>query len=782
VNPPLWNDALNSLTPAQREAVEHREGPLLILAGPGSGKTRVITHRVANLLRHGVPARQILALTFTNKAADEMRSRLGQLAPGEPVWMSTFHRFCARLLRQYAPQVGLTENYTIYDTGDSLRVLKRTLEELRLDATLYTPERIASAISWAKNNLISADNYPQRPGDPLGAVVAKVFPGYQARLLASSAVDFDDLLLHVTRLLRDNPEIRGTLDARYRYILVDEYQDTNLAQYTIVRALSIDHPNLAVTGDPDQSIYGWRGANLSNILDFENDYPQVKVVKLERNYRSTQRILHVADTLISHNQRRKKKALYTENAPGEPVRLVTYTQQQAEAESIATHIAAEVRAGRRRPRDFAIFYRVNALSRGYELALANEGIPYQIINGVEFYQRREIKDVLAYLHLINNPRDDNALLRIINTPPRGIGKSTIARLIDHAGSTGMSLLEAARQCGLIESLNKRAAVAVAKFVAMYDRLSLVATAPVEEILGHVLTATGYQQVLVDSEDPDDQERLANIEELLTAARQSDERNPGDGALEAFLEEACLVNDIDAWETDDDRVTLMTLHASKGLEFPVVFITAVEEGLLPHERSREDKERLEEERRLLFVGITRAREMLQLSLSAYREFRGQRRLTIPSQFLMELPRDQMEVLRPGSMAGASWLETTDEFPLDVPDDAAWEPHPEDEPAIDVTAESAAPAQRLPLAGAITTAAQLHQGSGDTSTRLAASQPGISPDAFRHGMVVLHPEYGLGKIVALSGNGPRRSATVQFAAVAGEKKFQLSQSPLRPVKPA
>jgi len=766
----LWSELLDSLTPAQREAVEHLDGPLLILAGPGSGKTRVITHRVANLLRHGVRAKQILALTFTNKAAVEMRARLERLAPGEPVWMSTFHRFCSRLLRQYAPLVGLSENFTIYDTSDSRSVMRRTLDELQVDATLYTPERIISAISWAKNNLVSAANYQARPGHPLGAIVAKVYPAYQARLLASSAVDFDDLLLHVATLLKESPETRSTLDERYRYILVDEYQDTNLAQYTIVRALSIDNPNLAVTGDPDQSIYGWRGANLSNILEFEQDYPDVRVVKLERNYRSTKRILRVADTLINYNQRRKKKGLYTENDEGQSVSLVAYATQRAEAETIAATIAAEIRAGRRRPRDFAIFYRVNALSRSLEFALRDEGVPYQMVNGLEFYQRREIKDALAYLHLINNPRDDNALLRVINTPPRGIGKSTITRLGEHAARYQLSLLDAARESGLIESLNKRAAVAVAKFVSLYDRLSLISAGPVEEILGHVLSESGYQQFLTDSEDEEDQERLANIEELLTAARQFDERHPGEGALESFLEEACLVNDIDAWQSDDDRATLMTLHASKGLEFPVVFIVAMEEGLMPHERSRENNELLEEERRLLFVGITRACEELQLSLATYREFRGQRRRTVPSQFLMELPRDEMHLVEPAASVQLGWESTedvseTDQVPWETEEDDSFEPS-----QLDLTAPAAAtPA----IVGPLATAAEMHRPEAAELTR-------VPPDAFHQGMIVRHPDYGLGKVVALSGSGVKRSATVAFASAAGQKKFMLAQSPLRPAK--
>jgi DNA helicase-2/ATP-dependent DNA helicase PcrA len=775
----LSSKLLNSLTAAQREAVEFIDGPLLILAGPGSGKTRVITHRIANLLEHGVPARQIVALTFTNKAADEMRLRVEALAPGEGVWMSTFHRFCSRLLRQYAPSVALAENFTIYDTADSRQVLKRTLDELGLDAVVYTPERIAAAISWAKNNLIGPAEYQPRPGNPLGKIVQRVYPAYQKRLLASAAVDFDDLLLHVASLLRENPETRATLDERFRYILVDEYQDTNLAQYTIVRALSIDAPNLAVTGDPDQSIYGWRGANLSNILDFENDYPDVRVVKLERNYRSTKSILRVADHLISYNQRRRKKGLYTENDEGQSVRLVHYFNQRVEAESIAATIAEEVRASRRRPRDFAIFYRVNALSRSLESALRDQGVPYQMVNGVEFYQRREIKDVLAYLQLVNNPRDDVALLRVINNPPRAIGKSTIGRLAEHANRHGFSLLQAARESGLVESLNKRAAVAVAKFVAIYDRLSLLAAEPVEKIMGHVLAESGYKQFLQDSEDEEDQERLANIEELLTDARQFDERYAGDAPLEAFLEQASLVNDTDAWEVDDDRATLMTLHASKGLEFPVVFIVALEDGLLPHERSRNDENTLEEERRLLFVGITRAREELQLSLATNREFRGQRRRTVPSQFLLELPRTDMQVLGPAD-ATASESDAADEYggseaPAQSGEDEAfaWESEPS-EPLVagPSTAEETSAATARAIAP-LSTAAELARGKALDASR-------VSPEAFHQGMIVRHPSYGLGKIVALAGSGERRTATVVFASGGGERNFVLAKSPLRPAR--
>jgi len=743
---------LKDLTEAQRQAVLHLEGPLLVLAGPGSGKTRVITHRIAYLLTNGVPARQILALTFTNKAAEEMRGRVEQLAADQSVWLGTFHRFCARLLRKYAPFVGLQENYTIYDEGDSLRALKHVVARLGIDTICFNPETIAKAISWAKNQLISPPQYKARRGHALGEVVKRIYPAYQARLISSNAADFDDLLLHVATLLRENPEIRRDLDERYKFILVDEYQDTNLAQYAIAQSLSIDHPNLAVTGDPDQSIYGWRGANLNNILEFEKDFPNVHVVRLERNYRSTQRILRLAAELISRNVLRKEKSLYTQNGVGSPVRLVIYPTQKDEARGIAASIAAEIRSGRRRAGDFAVFYRVNALSRAMEFALREQGVPFQLVRGLEFFQRKEIKDVLAYLQLLGNPHDEVALLRVINTPARGIGKTTIGRLADYATRHGLTMLEAARNAHQVASLGKRPARLISKFVAMFDRLAEFAAAPVEEILGMVLTETGYAEQWRDSQSEEDQQRLANIEELFTVAREFDEKHNGEAHLEAFLEEACLVNDTDNWDVEVDRVTLMTLHASKGLEFPVVFIIAVEEGLLPHEHSRERPEQLEEERRLMFVGITRAQQELQLSIAQCRDFRGRRKITIPSHFLLELPRDEMELVAMGT--SESYLS---------------EPAPAPPAAVSTDTPSqrrAAPAVHL------FTAAELANG-GQPS-------PAVSPDVFHQGMLVRHPKYGLGHVIAASGSGSGRKATVDFGTHGGRRKFLLAESPLRPVK--
>jgi len=744
----MHDDLLARLTPAQREAVTHVEGPLLVLAGPGSGKTRVITYRIAYLLRLGIPDTSILGLTFTNKAAQEMQSRVQQLVPGARVWLGTFHRFAAQILRKYANLVGLESHFTIYDKDDSLRALRAAIADARIDLGSYSPEAVAHAISGAKSALLTPQNYAPRDGSPLGELVARIYPLYQERLRRSNAVDFDDLLMYLALLLRQSPEIRHRLDSTYRFVMVDEYQDTNLVQYAIARAISVEYPNLAVTGDPDQSIYGWRGANLNNILEFEKDFPNVRVVRLEQNYRSTKRILAVAAKLIAHNVRRKEKDLFTDNEEGRPVRLVTYADNQEEAEDIAGQIARAIQRGERRPRDFAIFYRINALSRGFEIALRERGIPYQIVNGVEFFQRKEIKDVIAYLQLINNPRDDVAFLRVINTPPRSIGETSVRRLREFAAAHGICLLEAARHADAIPEFSLRTMGAFRGFVTLYDRLVAAAQGSVEELLGLVLTETGYREYLERSQHMEDQERLANIEELLTVARQFDERYGEAASLESFLEETSLVSDTDALDEGADRVTLMTLHASKGLEFPVVFLVACEQGILPHERSRNDMDELEEERRLMFVGITRAKQELQISMAEYRDFRGQRKLTIPSQFLMELPREHLEIVTSSRAASrsTSWVGTS-------------------------------PAREPAFRGSTWEAPRRTSAVPPSPPRRAQSGA-LTPDDFVLNMSVVHPRYGVGRIVALSGSGDARKATVDFGGAIGKMKFILSQSPLRP----
>ena len=759
------------LTAAQRSAVEHIDGPLLILAGPGSGKTRVVTHRIAHLVAQGISPRQIVALTFTNKAADEMRERASALLPSMAgMQLSTFHRFCVRLLREYAPLLGLSDGFSIYDTDDSLRMLRHVLERQGISQHTFSPRQIAAEISRAKNDLVRAEQYRSPHGMPLATAVAEVYPLYQQQLLSASAVDFDDLLLHVATLLADHPEVRSELDDRFRYLLVDEYQDTNVAQYTILRALSHDYPNLAATGDPDQSIFGWRGANVGNILRFEQDFPGVRVVRLEQNYRSTKAILRAADHLIQHNQQRKHKQLFTDNPEGSPVELTCYADGRDEADSIAAQIAHEISEHHRKPSDFAIFYRINALSRALEFALREQGIPYQLVKGLEFFQRREVKDVIAYLQLVSNPRDDVALLRVINTPRRGIGKKTLGTLTSHAQEHGLPLLESARQAGLIESIAKGTATRVARFVAMYDRLVQEATGSLEELMGLVMSLSGYHESLAESDFEEDQQRLANIEELLTLARQFDQQHPEGAALDQFLEEIALVGDTDDWDETTDRVTLMTLHAAKGLEFPVVFLVAAEEGLLPHERTREDTDAVEEERRLLFVGITRACEVLRLSLARRRDFRGQRRLTIPSQFLLQLPAEQL-VQKESMALGGGLLDEND------PEDEYREPDLQMEETAD-DGDLQTPAEKSPTAATLP-AEKIGTAADMVDTPKAVShETTFDVDAFRVGMRVTHPKYGLGKVAALSGPRATRTATIHFAT-AGVRKFRLKESPLRPV---
>ncbi|MDR2754264.1 MAG: UvrD-helicase domain-containing protein [Planctomycetaceae bacterium] len=642
------NYLLENLNEPQREAVRFKEGQLLVLAGPGSGKTRVVTHRIAALLHQGVGTSQIAALTFTNKAADEMKTRLEFLAPNRSVWIGTFHKFSAYLLRRYAQMSDLQENFTIYDSDESLRLIKTIIAGNTVPPGI-TPQRIAASISWAKNNMVLPEFYTANEESQLGKIVEEIYPSYQKELRRTNAVDFDDLLLHVAVLLHDNPEIRKILDNRFRYILVDEYQDTNTVQYLIAKALSIDHPNLAVTGDPDQSIYGWRGANMMNILDFEKDFPNTKIIRLEQNYRSTPQILSVANTLIENNIYRKKKKLITENQSGIRVRLVRCANQQEEAEFIAQEIAGEIQNDQRKPSDYAIFYRMNSLSRNLEHALRSHKIPFQLIRGLEFFNRKEVKDILAYLRVVYNPLDAVSLIRIINEPARGIGKTTLKKLTDKATQSGLPILEVARNINHFTGIAAKTKRAITDFVKMMDRITEISSKeyPVEMLIRIVLDETGYLEQYLHAQSEEDQERLENIEELLTVAHEFDTKTvpviensdllPSD-SLSEFLEQAALVNDVDDLDKNTERVSLMTLHASKGLEFRVVYIIAIEEGILPHERTDNQLQQIEEERRLFFVGITRTQEELRLSRAERRDFRGSFSSVIYSRFLVEISHD------------------------------------------------------------------------------------------------------------------------------------------------
>jgi DNA helicase-2/ATP-dependent DNA helicase PcrA len=715
---------------------------LLVLAGAGSGKTRVITRRVAHLVAQGVSPRNILAITFTNKAAGEMQERVAQLVPEGRVWVSTFHKFCARLLRIHGPLVGLHDGYVIYDTSDRLKVIRDCLAKLELDRSQWSPERVENAISRAKNDLLDPVAFSERASDYFQINVAKVYRTYQEQLLHSNAVDFDDLLLHVAMLLRDNPELRSELDERYRFILVDEYQDTNLAQYAILRCLSVNHANLCATGDPDQSIYGWRGANIKNILKFEHDYPGTRVVRLEKNYRSTKRILAAASHLIRFNSRRKPKDLVTDNPDGLPVQIDRFADEREEAQAIAVRIREAVGSGARQFGDFAVFCRVAALTRNIEMAFNIAQVPYQVLSGVAFYERAEVKDLLAYLKLLVNPRDDVAFERIVNVPARGIGKSTLDRLqVEASRSAGApALLETARTAGEIDAIKPRQAQALLSFVRLIDELGTIKHQCVAEVMRQVLDRTDFFGNRAEQKKPRRQtatetslpgvidERQANVEELISAAHQFDTMNPG-ADVDQFLAESVLATDLDAWDSTRQAVSLMTLHAAKGLEFPVVFIIAIEHGILPHQRSSKDDDDLEEERRLLFVGMTRAKKELYLSHVTSREFRGFTSRAIPSQFLMELP--------------------------------VSEPSPEH--------TKAARPFHGPARGRIVTAAEL--------AGVSTAKPNTGK--FHEGMLVCHPNFGLGRITTLSGYGERLKATIKFAA-GGIKTFVVDKSPLQPVK--
>ena len=747
-----------TLTPSQQAAIEHVDGPLLVLAGPGSGKTRVVTHRIAHLVEQGVPPRQILAITFTNKAAGEMAERVESLLPGSRIWISTFHKFCARLLRQYAQIAGLESNYTILDSTDQKNALRHVMRELDFDPVSFSPGGVAHMISNAKNDLVTAEAYERRfeqaIGDHWQAAVARIYPAYQKWLLNSNAVDFDDLLVHVAVMLAEHEELRRSLDERYRYILVDEYQDTNQAQYQIVRALSLVYPNLCVTGDPDQSIYGWRGARIENILRFEQDYPDARLVRLEDNFRSTQSILRSADALIANNRQRKHKRLVTPNPEGEPVRLLLFPDSRSEADGIAQEILKSIEDEGRSPSEFAVFYRVNAISRQLELALRRHRVPYQVAAGVAFYDRAEIRDLLAYLRLIYNPADRSAFVRVVNTPLRGLGKTSQDRLMRWADQQGIGLLEACSRSAEVPKLSKRAVTKFRAFERMIADFSLADSGTVESLLQEVIEKTAYTKPWIGSPAEQDQQRLANVEELVAAARQFDVTYRDDTSLEGFLEQTCLVSDVDALDDSSGQVTLMTLHAAKGLEFPVVYLVGVEEGLLPHERAlrHDDRQEIEEERRLLFVGMTRAKERLLLTQSARRNMHGREVATIPSLFVSEIDCERVPV-DTGPEPLPQWQQT------ELADRA-------ERRNRDSSGEPLAFDAKL----ALTTGAALLDGS-----KSAASLP----IGFQQGQTVRHPRYGRGTVAETDGYGARRTVTVQFDDGNLTKTFNLAKCPLQPV---
>jgi DNA helicase-2/ATP-dependent DNA helicase PcrA len=780
----------DDLTPSQRRAVEHTEGPLLVVAGPGSGKTRVIARRIARIVELGTPASNILALTFTNKAAGEMAERVARLIPGTRVWVSTFHRFCARLLRRRAEAVGLKPNFTILDSADQRRLVREIVRSLNFDSVHFPPERIADRISRAKNDLLTAERFQkgleERVGTLMDSVVAKVYPEYQRRLLDSNAVDFDDLLLWVVRVLEDNEEIRRDLDEHFRYVLVDEYQDTNRSQYAIVSALSRDFPNLCVTGDPDQSIYGWRGARIENILRFEADYPTAAVIRLEENFRSTKSILHAADALIAHNVRRKAKTMRTANPEGQPVELLRFDDAQAEAEGVAQAIRVGVETGQLRYSDVAIFYRINALSREFEIAFARNRVPFQVAAGQAFYDRTEVKDVLAYLRLIANPQDRSAFLRVVNVPARGIGKKSLDRLTASADAQRMPLLAAAEKAATIPGIPRKGAQELVHFAQVIGEMGAKQIVSLAGFLELVLQRTQYLEQWRESPTEQDQQREANVEELLNAAAQYDLVERENPTLEGFLETTALVSDIDSVDEAAERVTLMTLHAAKGLEFPIVYLVGVEQRLLPYERAlqSDDPGEYEEERRLMFVGMTRARERLWLTRTQMRAIRGQRLASIPSEFLREVG----VVETPLSVQAPRTTTAIPPTDPEVGEHEGHEPAPDyeniHEPSPDYEVESSESPGRLRRKGGVEKTGESglrHPGLMTGADLLAASsaREPESAGGFSVGMSARHPRYGVGKVIKISGFARNRLITILFDDDGRTETFVAGKNPLQPV---
>jgi len=629
-------DILAALNPAQREAVEAIEGPVLILAGPGSGKTKVITHRVAYLIKScGVSPNNIIAVTFTNKAAREMKDRLEQLLgqAAEALTLGTFHAICARILRREGKAIGLSSSFVIYDEEDQLSLIKQALEELNLDPKQYAPKALRSAISAAKSRLVNPEDYAKRVNSYFEEIVHRVYQVYQQLLSQGQAVDFDDLLMRTVQLLQHHPQILKKYQSKYVHILVDEFQDTNVVQYMLMKNLAGEYRNLCVVGDPDQSIYSWRFADLHNILSFEKDYPEAKVVFLEQNYRSTKTILEVASDIISANLQRKPKKLWTENEDGASVTVIESYNAEEEAQSVVNEIEKLVGQEQTFLKDCAVMYRVNAQSRALEETFLRYGVPYRLVGGTRFYQRREIKDIIAYLRLIHNTQDNVSLLRIINVPVRGIGHRTLSQLQSWAKAHNSSFFDAIEQVSSEKILPQRISQALAGFnAAMAELTAQSHELSLSALVDKVLERTRYKEHILNKEDGDD--RWENIVELRSVASEYDDLNR-DEALAAFLEEVSLVSDIDELDEKVDAVTLITLHQAKGLEFPVVFIVGLEEGILPHRKSFDDPEQMEEERRLCYVGITRAKERLYLLRSYRRSLFGGSTANPPSRFLQDI---------------------------------------------------------------------------------------------------------------------------------------------------
>ena len=720
-------ELLETLNPIQREAVLHTEGPVLIVAGAGSGKTRALTHRIAFLIEErGVAPGEILAITFTNKAAREMAERVESLMGtriSKGMWILTFHSTCARILRREHARLGLPSSFSIYDGGDTERLISTVLRDLGIDPKRFAPRAMAAGIGKAKDHLISASEFAEQAGNFYEKTVAEVYAGYEKKLAAAGALDFDDLIVRTVRLFQDNPAVLEHYQERFRYILIDEYQDTNRAQYHLVNMLAAKYRNLCVVGDADQGVYSWRGATIQNLLDFERDYPDAEVFLMEQNYRSTQAILSVANALIEQNVQRKPKSLWTETPGGELTVRYRADNEHEEALFVGEEIERLVADEGHRYRDVAVFYRTNAQSRVLEDIFMRAGIAYRVVGGVRFYERKEVRDALAYLRLLVNPQDLMSARRVINTPKRGIGDATIAALESFATQESIPFLAAARRADEISVLATRARGAVAGFVALMDRLEEMyqAGAAASRMVEAVAEESGYIAELEAERTVESEGRVENLRELGGVAAEFEARFP-EGSIADFLEQVALVTEQDEYDEEASTVTLMTLHNAKGLEFPVVFIVGLEDGIFPHYRSMGDSAQLEEERRLAYVGITRARERLYLCHAWSRTIWGSTNYNPPSRFLSEIPSDLLREI-----------------------------------------ESNGSSQRL---------------RGRVGVSVTSGGARREPPAVSAGDTVLHDRWGEGVVVSVSGSGSDAEATVAFEDE-GEKRLLLAYAPLRRV---
>ncbi|HUF11749.1 MAG TPA: UvrD-helicase domain-containing protein [Longimicrobiales bacterium] len=761
---------LNALNPEQKEAALHFEGPLLVLAGAGSGKTRVLVVRIANLVNElGVDPASILAVTFTNKAAGEMRARIRAMLGREPagMWIGTFHSIGARLLRRHATVLGWTPSFTIYDADQAERQIARVLEKLNLSTKRWSPKAVHSVISGAKNQFLTPKQFAETAFDPFNRVVADVYPEYQKTLKDQNAFDFDDLLVKPVELFEASERLLDSYRQRFQFVLVDEYQDTNHVQYRLVEMLSREHGNLMVVGDDDQSIYRWRGADIRNILEFEQDFPEARVVRLEQNYRSTSRILEAANAVISQNVRRKGKTLRTDAGPGERITLLESRDERDEAEWIVAEMEARRSADPDlNPRDFTVLYRTNAQSRALEEALRRHDVPYQIVGGTRFYERREIMDVLAYLRLISNPRDNGAFDRILNYPRRGIGDVTRTRLLEWAAGRELTPLEAAERAREIDGIGAAATTSLADFAALIRRFGALAShLGVGELVEKLVQETRLHEALLD-EGPEGEDRSANVAELVASAHDfessdvpgwEEEDVPEATSLDRFLQKVALVADVDRHDPAAAAVTLMTAHNAKGLEFPVVFISGLEDGLFPLSRSFDEPEALEEERRLFYVAITRAERKLYMSHARMRRRAGEMLMCVPSSFLDPLPKELLDERTTAAIAAnrersATWRRGGGTSPAFGSGGGYRERRRERERASAAADEDS---------GLVV---DYSYGDADEMPR------------FVKGERVRHPQFGSGVIRELSGLGMNMKAVIDFDS-SGRKKVVIRYANLQ-----